>query len=82
MPLPTQAFGAGVDVHALLTGVSGTGGERASLARQKLQREGLLPMEPWVAEGARKRRPRAHSSPLIFEHPYSPCCHLFVSISE
>ena len=55
MPLPTQAFGAGVDVHALLTGVSGTGGERASLAREKLQREGLLPMKPRVAQGAPKR---------------------------
>jgi hypothetical protein len=29
VPLPTQAFGGSVDVHALLTGVSGAGGERA-----------------------------------------------------
>jgi hypothetical protein len=30
VPLPTQAFGWSVDVHAPLTGVSGTGGEGAS----------------------------------------------------
>ena len=57
MPLPTQAVGASVDVHALLTGVSGTGGKRASLVRKKLQREGLLPMKSPVVPGApRKRR--------------------------